>query len=361
MTGARINRWTYLQIQNAGRNTLISGLADFVKGLQRTYASTICEPARCPRSLTLSGTSPEYLFATVDKFIGATRANDTNTLLVILPDKSHTLFACIKYIADVKYGIQTICIEAGKMQKHIEQSWYAATIAQKLNTKGGGLNQTLRRDELIAKSIMIVGIDMTNPFPKGGANAAISIIGVVASKDGYCAQWPASVRRQENQGKVALDIQEMIIQRLECWRETNDGRLPFQVLVYRNGVTSSDSTVLDRETKAIEDAISSIYLRGALPKVTIMTISKSHHTRFFPADKKAADGQTGNLKVGTVVDRDITSKVPWEFYLQSHPGTPKSGTVRPAHYVVIKDDMKLGVDGVQKLVSSTHRAIPLHT
>lgn len=352
-TGAGIKKCIYLQIQNAGKDTIINGLGGFVKGLQQSYASTICELVESRQALTLDGTSPENVFATLDKSLKVSSGKDIEMLLIILPDKRQTLFACIKYLADVKYGIQTIYIEACNLQKHNKQSWYAATIAQKLNTKGGGVNQCLSKDELkeiLSSPTMIVGIDMTNPFPKGQANAATSIIGVVASKNMDCAQWPASVRRQDNPDKKSLDLKEMMMERLKCWKKAN-GALPASILVYRNSVTESHTNAVAKEIKAIEDAIESIY-SGArfFPKVTIMTISKSHHTRFYPSDDKAADGQSGNPKVGTVVDREITSDMSWDFYLQSHPGTPKSGTVCPAHYVVIKDDMKLGADGVQQLV-----------
>lgn len=352
-TGAGIKRWTCLQIQIAGKDRPVAGLDGFVLGLQKVYESTICGSARSHQSVTLKGTSPEYLFDTLDRFFGKVREKDIDTLLVILPDKRQTLFACIKYLADVKHGMRTICIEASTLQKHIKESWYAATIAQKLNIRGGGVNQRLAESELetlLVQPTMIVGIDVIKPFPRGDINTATSLIGVVASMDRDCAQWPASVRQQENPDKVDHDLQEMMTERLNLWKKAN-GKLPSRLLIYRNGVTSSHDTVMAKEAKSISDALSSTYSRQALPKVTFMTISKSHHTRFYPADRKAADGQTGNPKAGTVFDRDITGTGPWDFYLQSHPGTPKSGTVCPAHYVVVKDDMGLGADGVQKLVS----------
>lgn len=197
---------------------------------------------------------------------------------------------------------------------------------------------------------MVVGIDVTNPFPKGQAHAATSIIGVVASKNVDCTQWPASVRRQDQPDKTIVDLKEMVAERLDCWRDTN-GSLPANILIYRNGVTENATAVALNEIRAIEEAIAHVYDGRTLPKVTAMTISRSHHLRFYPADEYAADGQSGNPRVGTVVDRVVTSDVPWDFYLQSHPGTPKSGTVCPAHYVVIKNDMELGADDVQILVS----------
>lgn len=358
-TGAGITAWTYREIQLPNQGPLNSQVKGFVAKLERSYQSTISSHHNAHAPLILNCTCPAKQFADLDGIFNQCRTNHLNTLLLILPNHSHTLFASIKYLADVRYGIKTICIEASTMQKHIGKSWYAATIAQKLNTQGGGVNQCLPEKELeglVPKSTMIVGIDVTNPFPKGQANASISIIGVVASNKSDCTQWPASVRRQENPEKISLDLKEMLIERLQCWKKTNKGVLPDQILIYSNGVTE-DHPLIAKETKAVGDAIAEQYSKTPLPKTTIMIVNKSHHTRFYPADRKAADGQSGNPKVGTVVDQVITSQVPWDFYLQSHPGTPKNGTVRPAHYVVIKDDIELGADGVQKLVSFV---IPMH-
>lgn len=358
-TGAGITSWTYREIQLPNQHPLNSQVKDFVENLERSYRSTISAHRNAPAPLILNCTCPAKQFADLDEFLIQCPEKNLNTLLLILPNHSHTLFASIKYLADVKYGIKTICLEASTMQKHIEKSWYAATIAQKLNTQGGGVNQCLPASSLeglVSKSTMIVGIDVTNPFSKGPADAVTSIIGVVASNNSDCTKWPASVRRQENPEKMTLDLKEMMIERFQCWKKANRGMLPNQILIYSNGVTA-DHPLIAKETKAIEDAISELYPGTHLPKTTIMTVSKSHHTRFYPADKEAADGQSGNPKVGTVVDQVITSQVPWDFYLQSHPGTPKNGTVRPAHYVVVKDDIGLGADGVQILVSFV---IPMH-
>ena len=353
-TGAGITAWTYREIQLPNQHPLNSQVKGFVEKLERSYQSTISAHRKAPAPLTLNCTCPAKQFADLEKFLIQCREKNLNTLLLVLPSHSHTLFASIKYLADVKYGINTICLEASTLQKHIEKSWYAATIAQKLNTQGGGINQCLPDSELkglVSKSTMIVGIDVTNPFPKGKPDAVTtSIIGVVASNKPDCTQWPASVRRQENPEKMTLDLKEVLIERFQCWKKANKRTLPSQIIIYSNGVTA-DNPLIAKETKAIEDAIADLYSRKSLPKTTIMLVSKSHHTRFYPANEEAADGQSGNPKVGTVVDQVITSQVPWDFYLQSHPGTPKNGTVRPAHYVVVKDDIELGADGVQKLVS----------
>ena len=362
-TGAWITEWAYTEIRFPNQGPPTSEVEQFIDTLEGSYQSTICARQYGFSTIDLNCTCPEKQFADLDMYFHHYRGNSIKTLLLFLPDNHQTLFSFIKYLGDVKYGIQTICIEISTLQKNIKKSWYAATIAQKLNTKGGGVNQSLPTNELnplLSSSTMVVGIDVTNPFPKGQALAATSIIGVVASKNGDCTQWPASVRRQDQPAKIVVDLKEMIIERLECWKETN-GSLPSDILIYRNGVTDKATAIVLNEIKAIEEAIALVYSGHTLPKITAMTVSRSRRLRFYPDDDKAADGQSGNPKVGTVVDRVVTSNVPWDFYLQSHPGTPKSGTVRPAHYVVVKNDVGLSADVVQQLVSSPRFTPLLYT
>ena len=351
-TGAGITGWAYTEIGFSNQG-LTSQVKQLIDTLERSYQSTFRARQNGLSNLILNCTCPEKQFADLDKYFHHYWKRSIKTLLLFLPDNRQTLFACIKYLADVKYGIQTICIETSTLQKHIKKSWYAATIAQKLNTKGGGVNQCLPSNELrslLSTSTMVVGIDVTNPFPKGQVLAATSIVGVVASKNGDCTQWPASVRRQDEPEKILGDLKEMMTERLDCWEATN-GSLPANLLIYRNGVTEKANAVVLNEVRAIEEAIAPVYTGRTLPKITAITVSRGHRLRFYPADEKAADGQSGNPRVGTVVDRVVTGNVPWDFYLQSHPGTPESGTVCPAHYVVLKNEVGFSADGVQQLVS----------
>ena len=351
--GAAITNWAFTEIRFPNQGLLTGQVRPFIDTLEKSYQSTLCARQNGLPPLFLSCTCPEKQFADLDKYFYYCQENSIKTLLLFLPDNGQTLFACIKYLADVKYGIHTICIEISTLQKHVNKSWYAATIAQKLNTKGGGVNQCLPINELrslLSSSTMVVGIDVSNPFPKGQALAATSIIGVVASKNVEYTQWPASVRRQDRPDKIVVDLEEMMIERLNYWKATN-GSLPANILIYRNGVTVKATSVVLNEIRATEEAIAHVYTGRTLPKVTAITISRSHRLRFYPDDDKAADGQSGNPKVGTVVDQVVTSNAPWDFYLQSHPGTPESGTVCPAHYVVVKNDIGFDADGVQLLVS----------
>lgn len=84
------------------------------------------------------------------------------------------------------------------------------------------------------------------------------------------------------------------------------------------------------------------------PKVSYIVVGKRHMTVLFPTKSAQAD-KNGNTKPGTIVDRGITMEDGWDFFLQSHSAI--QGTVRYAHYVVIKDGMGIGVNEMEKLAS----------
>lgn len=58
------------------------------------------------------------------------------------------------------------------------------------------------------------------------------------------------------------------------------------------------------------------------------------------------DDRSGNPLPGTVVDRGVTQNYLWDFYLQAHTGL--QGTARPAHYVVLKDEIKFKQDQLEQ-------------
>jgi hypothetical protein len=194
---------------------------------------------------------------------------------------------------------------------------------------------------------------VTHPSP-GSNEKSPSIAGVVASSDPLFTQYPASIRTQEGKKEMVIDLEEMIIERLRLWQARNKG-LPDKVIVYRDGVSEGQyAIVLNTEYAAFVAAFGKLYGASSKhPKVTIVVVGKRHHTRFYPTTTQDADGRTGNCQPGTVVDRGVTGERIFDWFLVAHQGL--QGTSKPAHYVVIKDDNKLGADQLQKLVSLSKR------
>ncbi|KAF2841797.1 Piwi-domain-containing protein [Patellaria atrata CBS 101060] len=276
-------------------------------------------------------------------------------LLVILPKKDTYLYDRVKFYGDVKYGIHTVCSWGANIIKEKGQDMYLANLALKWNLKSGGVNHFIDANDLkpIDGSTMLVGIDVTHPSP-GSVKKAPSIAGIVTNINAQLAQWPASIRIQESRAEMVQGLEEMFIERLRNWQRKNSNALPNKVIVYRDGVSEGQyNLVLTHEYTALVSAFKIVYgQENKHPKVSIIVVGKRHHTRFYPTRPQDSEGKSMNPKPGTVVDRGITGYADksWDFFLQAHAGL--QGTARPAHYVVIKDENKLGADMLEQL---THK------
>jgi hypothetical protein len=272
-------------------------------------------------------------------------------LFIILPNDNVFTYDCVKFLCDIKLGIPSVCNIGSKFCKEKGQAQYFANVALKFNLKRGGVNHYVPATEMspLDTRTIVFGIDVTHPSP-GSNEKSPSIAGVVASSDPLFTQYPASIRTQEGKKEMVIDLEEMIIERLRLWQARNKG-LPDKVIVYRDGVSEGQyAIVLNTEYAAFVAAFGKLYGASSKhPKVTIVVVGKRHHTRFYPTTTQDADGRTGNCQPGTVVDRGVTGERIFDWFLVAHQGL--QGTSKPAHYVVIKDDNKLGADQLQKLVS----------
>jgi eukaryotic translation initiation factor 2C len=290
-------------------------------------------------------------------------------IFIVLPNDDKWLYARIKYYGDVEFGIHTICSIGSKFSKENGQGMYMGNLALKFNLKGGGVNQEVANTLLkpLDNSTMIMGIDVTHPSP-GSAKGAPSIASAVASRDSRLAQWPGSIRKQTGKqemidqkkaefGDCVSDaiLQEMVVERLECWRKYNNRQLPTKILLYRDGVSEGQyALVLRQELPHFEAAFAKLYgPEKNWPKMSVIVVGKRHHTRFYATKEQDADynpqRQKGSLntKPGTVVDRGITGNSYHEMFLQAHQGL--QGTARPAHYVVIKDEIGLDANCLEQV------------
>ncbi|KAI9821501.1 MAG: hypothetical protein M1832_003349 [Thelocarpon impressellum] len=351
--GAAIRDWSYLRIGYGGSDPLQGSLQALVNTFKRTMDDCGLR-ADAPKpstgyAVTISN-DDDASRAALKEILGKIQRSTVKMLLVVLPDQRASTYASVKYLADVVYGIHNVCVVAQKLAKEKGQLQYMANVALKFNLKRGGTNQTLPADQLgVLRDgrTMVVGIDVTHPSP-GSQKGAPSIAGLVASVDARFGQWPASIRIQEGRKEMVTELKAMLVERLRLWQKKNNAALPSRILVYRDGVSEGQyETVLREELPPLREACQQVYpAKGAKPQISIVIVGKRHHTRFFPVKAEDAD-RTGNPKNGTVVDRGITSHAQWDFFLQAHTGL--QGTVRPAHYVVVHDEIGLGADGLQEL------------
>ncbi|GAW12859.1 hypothetical protein ANO14919_022300 [Xylariales sp. No.14919] len=269
-------------------------------------------------------------------------------LFVILPATPIPQYYLIKRLADVHHGVHTICSVGSKIANPRGQDQYLHNEALKVNLKLGGNNQVIQRQHLglIAEGkTMVVGIDVTHPSP-GSSESAPSISAMVANIDSNLSQWPGTLKVQaERRQEMVSHLQEMLVSRLKLWRTRGNHTVyPENIVVYRDGVSEGQyEKVLNEELPLLRAACREVYpppdQAKGLPRISIIVVGKRHHTRFYVTNSGDAD-RSGNPQAGTVVDRGVTEARTWDFFLQSHAAI--KGTARPAHYVVLLDEIFRG-------------------
>lgn len=343
-----LKTWSWVAIRDFRRSNytmqdLTATVGRFSASLSRNGV-TVQQQALGGQEIELNSPSDPKLDA-----LFARASSTLDLLLVILPgrDKSDNteLYSYVKTLGDTKYGIHTICVVGSKFTGGRGEDQYFANVALKFNLKLGGNNQMVdptRLSFLNEDKTMVVGIDVTHPSP-GSSSHAPSVAGLVASTDKYLGQWPGSLSLQsEARQEMVSDLTPMVKKALDNWRNIGKhASLPENVLVYRDGVSEGQyQTVYDKEIPLLRDAFAEVYpadlTKKNLPRLTVVIVGKRHHTRFYPSQAKDMD-RGGNCKPGTIIDRGVTEEGIWDFYLQSHAVI--QGTGRPAHYVVVLDEI----------------------
>ena len=296
----KVTKWAVLRL--GGARFTSNNMDSFTQALQ-TYRSGSEDPIN-PRGFEspLPG-SEDANDASIQKIFKTMAAAGVRMALVVLPNASKITYARVKFWADVKTGIHSICVLDSNLGKGFT---YYANVALKFNLKSGGINQLLPNQLgfLNDGDTMVVGIDVTHPAPKS-MEGTPSIAAVVASIDKNYAQWPGSIRCQASKQEMVSTLNAMMQERLKLWINQNK-RGPAKILIYRDGVSEGQyKTVLEDELVQIREACKEIYEHRPQPKINIVVVGKRHHTRFYPTDAGTADNR-GNPKNGTVVDRGVT-------------------------------------------------------
>ncbi|KAI3322094.1 Piwi-domain-containing protein [Xylariaceae sp. AK1471] len=347
-TGAVLQKWSCLYIdmppteypnaQKFTSETLNSLVAQFLFVLRDTGIEA--SPPLPSQRVQLNDTDDPALESCI-----ARAASSLQMLFVILPASPIPLYNRLKQLADVKYGIHTVCSVGSKIAKPQGQDQYLRNEALKVNLKLGGENHMVEPRNLgiiTEDKTMIVGIDVTHPSP-GSSSAAPSVAAMVSSLNSRLGQWPGILSIQsESRQEMVSDLKDMLKSRLRLWRERGKhSAYPENILVYRDGVSEGQySQVLEKELPHLRAACKEVYpaldQSKGLPRMTVIVVGKRHHTRFYVTKEADAD-RSGNPKPGTVIDRGVTEARSWDFFLQAHAAI--KGTARPAHYFVVLDEI----------------------
>ncbi|KAJ3576121.1 hypothetical protein NPX13_g3804 [Xylaria arbuscula] len=318
--GSRLQSWTCLYV-GVPDTTTYRNVQDFsdeqLQGIVSTFhgvmisAGINAEKPRPSKKIKMTSPNDPQLKDEIRRYA----AERLQLVLVVLPTDTTSIYSYLKQLADVEYGVHTVCTVGSKLARP-RNDQYFRNVALKVNLKLGGNNQRVADQDLgilggSQSDTMVVGIDVTHPSP-GSAETARSRSAMVASIDSQLGQWPGVVRMQEG----GLEM-------------------------YRDGVSEGQyKAVLDQELPQLRKACRGLYpstdQKSGFPRISIIICGKRHHTRLFVADKNDGDN-SGNPPAGTVCDRGITELRVWDFYLQAHAAI--KGTAKPCHYVVLLDEI----------------------
>ncbi|KAI9842921.1 MAG: hypothetical protein M1837_006753 [Sclerophora amabilis] len=328
-----------------------------------------------------SSESKESFRAQLSSCMSSIAQRETNALLfMILPDGNKWLYAVIRRLADAEFGIPTVCVLREKVSDKNNNPHNMATravstnvsnrggeksklrdvlanVAMKANLKLGGTNHSLEASKFSKLltggkvDTIIFGADVAHPTAQS-TQGTPSIAAVVASIDDKFGRFPGSMRLQKGKVEMIQELRAMVFERLKAWFQANNNRLPTKVLFYRDGVSESQyATVCDEElpqiVQALEVAKKQFKLPNYRPLVTLVVVSKRHHTRFYQYPLSFGSTANQNTQAGLVVDSEVTSPYDFDFYLQAHKAI--MGTAKPAHYYVLQNGMGLNADDLQRL------------
>ncbi|KAL5250057.1 hypothetical protein ACHWQZ_G015956 [Mnemiopsis leidyi] len=282
---------------------------------------------------------------------------DLQYIFVILPpNTNNNIYSMVKEM-EIAHGVITQCVRLDTYQRKFKPQTLG-NILLKTNTKLGGINWELSFNMsplanemgkyVFGEPVMIVGADVTHWAKDEGSKP--SIAGVVCTLDRACSKYASRIRLQHHRrnrtsDEIIRDFKAIMKELLIEFRNTSS-RKPGKILYYRDGVSQGQFIqTLTEEIAGIQAACTELE-EGYQPKITYINAQKRHHTRLYCAEARDGD-RSGNVPAGTVVDREITNPIHFDFYLNSHAGI--QGTNRPCHYTVLYDDSDMSPDMIQLL------------
>ncbi|KAG8905954.1 hypothetical protein FRB99_007888 [Tulasnella sp. 403] len=274
-------------------------------------------------------------------------------IVVILPDfGGDDIYRRVKNAGDIMIGVATQCLKSSKCWK-AGNAQYWANVCLKINVKLGGINVVPRAESIRvlvdpANPTLVIGADVMHPGP--GVGGRPSFASVIGSVDSTTSKYIATTRAQRPRQEMIEELEEMVHYMITMYMryrgtvEKKEQKAPKRIIFYRDGISEGQfQECKDVEVQRIKAACRRANIN---PKLTFIVVGKRHHIRFFPANPGDAD-RSGNAPAGLVVDREITSPVEFDFYLQSHGGL--LGTSRSAHYNVLVDENRFTPDNIQQL------------
>lgn len=274
-----------LQINVADRRIVVQDFAAAARTIHGEFNKygVSTEQYRDPTpAMTLQNLDKQYfgqIMKNLDaKFAGAAQ-NKITYILISIPEKNNVLYAIIKYLGDVKYGINTVLVQDSNVGKVMginnprgPDPMLSANLALKFSMKSGGQPWAVSPTDLplIKKKTMVIGLDVTHPSPTS-KDSAPSIAAIAWSKDPALSAWFADGMTQTGRREMIDGLPVLLGGAIASWRKHNGNQLPDEILVFRDGVSEGQfHQVLDVEFGLMKNAFDKVYGPGKHPKVSII-------------------------------------------------------------------------------------------
>jgi eukaryotic translation initiation factor 2C len=338
--GATLNGWAMVSLDRSTRENDLKNFAQDLTGMMRKCGLVV--NAREP--LFMLSTQQRLRESIMDAVKQAkSRFNGfCQIVVVILPDKSSTIYASIKTVTETELGLPSQCLLSRNIRKANPQ--FCANVVLKMNLKLYGSNATISKQipQVESKPTIVFGMDVTHPM---AGETKPSIAAVVSSMNIKLTRFNTTIKVLPPRQEIIDELQENIRSHLVKFYQSTNFK-PSRVIVYRDGISEGQQAqVFESELAAIRNACKSLEANYC-PMITFISVQKRHHLRFIPGRGTQTD-KSGNAIAGTVLDTDVVHPTRFEFYLCSHGGL--QGTSRPTKYQVLLDENNMTADEIQDM------------
>lgn len=302
-----------------------------------------------PKCLELSQSEEKQGLEKIKKFLEQAKKNNFQIVVIILPDhilngrirlygKVHKLAAEIGISLQVLNAKGKALLFRGKVD-HKKISAYMENVCLQMLRKVGSVLWKVQNypyeEELVkgrkdAKTARpcLVGIDVCH---MKGMKSVVGISGTTNRE--FTQTWTdIKIQPRDRPQEIVDFIGEKVVKIVKEYAKSNNGLLPTNVIVYRDGV--GQGQIHELNMKEVESIVSS--LKKEFPKdtidVSVILVTKRINERFFTNDVHATENP-GN---GVIVDNTITREGEFEWFMVAQKVT--QGCATPTKFRMIYNE-----------------------
>ncbi|KAI0979118.1 hypothetical protein GJ496_007482 [Pomphorhynchus laevis] len=318
--------WIVLHSRNTDVNALINGIWETMSRLGMQPADPIIQQ--------LDGDSVRSVNETLQRLQNQNQLNAKQIVMVVQQDRTlDKNYKEMKKVFSQRFGLITQFIKGrncrGKPAVHQK-------IALQIGCKIGGEAWALHIP--FKKPTMIFGIDCYH------ARGSSSVAACVATLNRFCTKFYSRCCIQQEGQEILSAIKGFVLEAFQQFGNVNNGRLPDQLIIYRDGVGDGQlGYIREHELSQISEVAKSLNSKCT---ITFIVVKKQGSARFFLRQGGGPDS-IANPPAGTIVDHTVTNSNWRDFYLI--PQKVTQGTATPSHFNVILDECQFSMDFIQDM------------